>query len=362
MIVFWIAAALLATGAASLILRRAIRAGASGAGGDPTVWVYRRALAEIDEMADRDLIAPDERRATRAEAARRLLAAADRQVQPLTRGVRPSALIAAASAAPLVAVVAYLALGSPGAVDQPFAGRLERWRASPELDQPAELAAALRSLAAEHPGDAEPLRRLAALELSLGDADAAAHALRKAIVIAPARADLLAPLGELLVLKAQGVVGAEARTLFRRALRSDAGSPTARYYLARARIAEGDAAGGLALWRGLLGDLPADDPRRPLLESDIAAVVRDGRLPVAPPVGSPGPAEVSGAIRGMVDGLAARLKTHPDDPAGWARLVRAYTVLGETDKQAAALAQARRRYADDPRVLDALGAALRAPR
>ena len=38
----------------------------------------------------------------------------------------------------------------------------------------------------------------------------------------------------------------------------------------------------------------------------------------------------------MVEGLAARLKVHPDDPAGWVRLVRAYTVLGETP-------QARRR-------------------
>ena len=362
MIVLWIAAALLAAGAAALILRRAARAGASGAGRDPTVAVYRRALAEIDEMADRDLIAPDERRAARAEAGRRLLAAADRQAQPLPHRLGPRALIAAAAAAPLLAMVVYLAVGSPGAPDQPFTGRLARWRAAPELDQPAELAAALRSLAAEHPGDAEPLRRLAALDLSLGDADGAAHALRKAIAIAPGRADLLAPLGELLVLKSQGAVSAEAQTLFRRALLSDAGSPTARYYLARARIAEGDAAGGLALWRSLLGDMPADDPRRPLLERDIAVVEGTGHLATTEPVGSAGSVEVSDAIRGMVDGLATRLKAHPDDPAGWVRLVRAYSVLGETDKRAAALAQARRRYADDPRVMQALGAALQAPR
>ncbi|MBA3811632.1 MAG: c-type cytochrome biogenesis protein CcmI [Caulobacteraceae bacterium] len=356
MIGFWIAAALLAASAAILMVRGG-RAAALGADRDPAVSVYRRALAEIDDMAERDLIAPDERRATRAEAARRLLVAADRQVQPPTRRLGQSGLLAVAAAGPFLAVLIYGAMGSPDAPDQPFAGRLARWRASPELDRPAELAAALRSLASEHPGDAEPLRRLASLDLALGDADGAAHALRKAITIAPDRADLLAPLGELVVLKAQGVVGPEADALFRRALRGDAGSPTARYYLARARIARGDGAGGLALWRDLLGALATGDPRRPMLEADIAAVERTGHLAdAAPPISS---AAASEAIRGMVDGLAQRLETRPDDPAGWVRLVRAYAVLGESDKQAAAAARARRLYRGDPAVQRALAAAQR---
>ena len=58
----------------------------------------------------------------------------------------------------------------------------------------------------------------------------------------------------------------------------------------------------------------------------------------------------------MVDGLAARLKANPDDPDGWVRLVRAYTVLGETDRRAAALIDARARYAGRPEVLKALDA------
>jgi len=45
-------------------------------------------------------------------------------------------------------------------------------------------------------------------------------------------------------------------------------------------------------------------------------------------------------IRGMVDGLAARLEADPSDKAGWARLATAYDVLGEKDKAAAARARA----------------------
>ena len=56
----------------------------------------------------------------------------------------------------------------------------------------------------------------------------------------------------------------------------------------------------------------------------------------------PAVAGVGGApdINAMVSGLAARLKANPNDPQGWLRLIRAYSVLGETDKAKAALATA----------------------
>ncbi|MGI9169481.1 MAG: tetratricopeptide repeat protein, partial [Caulobacteraceae bacterium] len=215
--------------------------------------------------------------------------------------------------------------------------------------------ATLSALAAVRPTGLEPPRRLAALDLSLGDADGAIHALRRANAIAPGRPDLLAPLGELLVLKAGGDVGPEARALFSRTLAGDPGSPTARYYLGRAEIAGGRLGAGRGMWRALLDDLPAGDPRRPLLAREIAVAERTGRLADAAPSGPP--VRIFAAIRGMVDGLAARLRLHPDDPAGWARLVRAYGVLGEGESRAAALREARRLYAGRPDVLEALAAA-----
>ena len=46
--------------------------------------------------------------------------------------------------------------------------------------------------------------------------------------------------------------------------------------------------------------------------------------------------------------LAARLAAHPDDPAGWARLVRSYGVLGQTTQRDAALGRARVLFKDRP--------------
>jgi cytochrome c-type biogenesis protein CcmH len=45
-------------------------------------------------------------------------------------------------------------------------------------------------------------------------------------------------------------------------------------------------------------------------------------------------------IRSMVERLAARLETTPDDRDGWLRLARAYEVLGEADKAKEARARA----------------------
>lgn len=78
MIGFWVAAAFLAAGAAALMLARAAQSARLTSSADPQIEVYRRAIGEIDEMADRDLLAPDERRQLRAEAARRLIGASDR--------------------------------------------------------------------------------------------------------------------------------------------------------------------------------------------------------------------------------------------------------------------------------------------
>ena len=59
-------------------------------------------------------------------------------------------------------------------------------------------------------------------------------------------------------------------------------------------------------------------------------------------------AERSEMVRGMVTGLAERLKQDGSDVDGWLRLLRAYVVLGERDKANEAASEARRALASDP--------------
>jgi cytochrome c-type biogenesis protein CcmH len=56
-------------------------------------------------------------------------------------------------------------------------------------------------------------------------------------------------------------------------------------------------------------------------------------------------------IEAMVERLATRMKSQPDDPAGWRLLARAYSAMGRYDDAAAAFAQAATRGPEDAALL-----------
>ena len=144
-----------------------------------------------------------------------------------------------------------------------------------------------------------------------------------------------------------------------------------------ARLAErlkkdgSDAAGWARLVRSyrVLGDADraqaAEADARRALASDPEKLrqFNEGGDAAVPPIAAPAPgpsqadveaaqkmnpAEQNQMIGGMVARLAERLKANGDDVAGWQRLLRAYKVLGDSDKATAAAADARRALANDP--------------
>jgi cytochrome c-type biogenesis protein CcmH len=355
MIGFWITAALLSAAASYVVVSRAARLEAQTEGAeDPSLDVYRRQLREMDDLADRGLLTDDDHRSAKTEAARRLLGAAEQTQAPVraTPLARRWVFIIAA-VLPLMAVAAYGVIGAPGLPDQSFVSRLAKWRqADPATLAAPELVAVLQQVVAERPTDPQPLMFLARVQAAMDDETSAIRNLETAIRLAPERADLKTILGETLVIQAKGEVSPDALQAFKSALAIDPSDPSARYHIGRAMMAEGDFSGGLKIWRSVLASLPAGDDRVASLSDEIATVVKNGGLPK--PVAAQGPtggADQAAFIRSMVDSLAARLKASPDDPAGWARLVRSYGVLGETDAQAKALAEARRLYKDRPDLL-----------
>ena len=56
-------------------------------------------------------------------------------------------------------------------------------------------------------------------------------------------------------------------------------------------------------------------------------------------------------IRGMVEGLAARLKENAADLEGWLKLIRSYAVLKETAKALEAITSAQAQFASQPDAL-----------
>jgi cytochrome c-type biogenesis protein CcmH len=348
MIAFWAAAGLLSAATAILILYRA--AGAAGrAPADVSQLFYRRQLAELADLSERGLLGAAERKSAEAEAGRRLLAAADHQSPAWSgEGGRPAAL-AAAIAAPALAVALYLGLGAPGVADQPFAKRLAAWREKdPRELTPPQMAAVLQALVKERPNDPEGYRFLALAEGASDDVGQAVQALKRGLRVAPDRVDLWEMLGEALVFENGGRVTAEAQDAFNQVLKRDPGNVGARFELARAQVSGGDKAGGVAAMRAILASLPPGDPRANAI-GEALAEAQGAPPPAAAPQGLS--ADQLAAVRGMVQGLADRLAAKPDDPDGWVRLVRAYAVLGDNAKRDAALKSASQRYAAKPDVL-----------
>jgi cytochrome c-type biogenesis protein CcmH len=362
MITFWLAAALLSAATAGLVVYRAARGrrAETRVGEDPSAAVYRRQLAELDDLSERGLLPEQERRSARAEAARRLLNVAAAPAAP-TKASRGLIVTVLAAATPLAALAVYLIVGSPQIPDQPYLKRVAAWRAvDPSSLEPAQMVAVLQVVVAEHPKDALPLFYLGRVQLASGDAFSAERSLQKAIRIGPAKAPYWIALGEAFVAEANGDVSTDAKTAFAQALLLDPSAPAPRYYLSRAKIAGGDVAGGLAGWRALAQTLAPDDIRKAGLLHDIDVVARTGILPSEAPAAA-GPAvggEQQAFIRSMVEGLAARLKAQPDDPAGWGRLIRSYTVLGDAEGLNAARAQAQKLFKDRPDALRTMQAAI----
>src|SRR5882757_544700 len=189
----------------------------------------------------------------------------------------------------------------------------------------------------QHPGDARAWRYLGQAYMTANDPRDAAKALAKVIALTGKGDPALdAAYGEALVLDNSGAVPPEAEASFTAALAVDPRNAPARFYLGLAKAARKDRVGAIALWQSLLADTPVTAPLHQMLVDRIAILTSQA----VGPGGAPNP-------RAMVDMLAARLKADPNDALGWVRLMRAYSVLGETQKALQALTDARKAFADN---------------
>jgi cytochrome c-type biogenesis protein CcmH len=313
---------------------------------DNDLAIYRDQLSEIGRERAQGLVSDAEAQQATTEIQRRILAAADQadaQKEEVHRaesvgvdspsGVRRFLPPALCLLIPLFALGVYLQIGRPGLPASPFAShRLAPADPEARPDFPALLADA-RQRATENPEDP----------------------------------DAAASLGELLVLEANGTVTGPALEAFTQALKLKPDDPRASYYLGLHEAQAGDSKAALARWQALAARAPADAPWLRLLNDEITRVAKEAGLPVPelrrPPPATPAtppqrgptqeqaeamarlsPEERQQAIRGMVEGLAARLKAgpgdRPEDRDAWLRLANARKVLGQADLSAEAYAKA----------------------
>lgn len=325
--------------------------------------VYRDQLVEVERDRISGLIGEAEADAARIEISRRLIAASDAAETGPANGslrLRRTVAVAALIGLPLLAAGLYLQLGTPAMPDFPLAARARAPLATDSLDR---LVAQVQAHLEKNPSDGRGWEVLAPVLARLGRDQEAVNAFRNALTHNGESAARRSNLGEALVIAAGGVVTADAKGEFRRAVELDAGEAKARFFLGLAAEQDGRPGEAAAAWRALLSDAPADAVWRPMVAEALARVAGT-QAPARPPSQAPAPTQEQVAaaagmsegdrtamIAGMVEGLAARLKDNGDDVQGWLRLARAYMVLGQPDKARAAREDARKALgADDARL------------
>jgi cytochrome c-type biogenesis protein CcmH len=367
---FWVILALMTgTTVFAVIWPLAQAKGTVRSGSD--VEVYRDQLDELERDLKAGTIGKVEAEAARIEIARRLLAAADAakadstEVSPDTSAwYRRAAIVTTLLLLPLGAVSLYLQLGSPELASDYSTGR----RGLPSEQQTAieSMVAKVEVHLQQNPKDGRGWEVLAPVYMQLGRYSDSVRAWRSVLLLLGETADRQANLGEALVAEANGIVTDEATSTFVRALTLDKTTVSARYYLGVAAEQDGKREEAARIWRDLIAEAP-----------EGARWVADVRTALARVEGAPGspsrgptaeqmatamtqsPDQQTAMIRGMVDGLAARLKQDGSDLDGWVRLVRSYQVLGELDKARAAASDAQHALESDPEKRKRLDAALK---
>lgn len=279
---------------------------------------------------------------------------------------RPStATLALVSAAIIAAASTGVAIYRSGASDS---GAEAGSHGAVKPDQPVadvgSMIAKLEAKLRKDPDDAEGWRMLGWAQFEMGDLMRSAAAYRRAAELEPNNAENWSSLGEALQ-TASTTPSEEAATAFERALKLDAKDPRARYFLAVQKDLKGQHEAAIADWIALLRDTPPGAPWEADLRRTIQQVAQKQRIDIAGRMPAPRQSSVATAaipgptreqmaaaasippsqqdemVRGMVEGLASRLKANPKDAEGWIRLMRARMVLGEAEAATAALASAR---------------------
>lgn len=279
---------------------------------------------EVDLAAGR--LSEAEATAARAELAREVIRFEKDNPQPSGLGSGRSIVMVALPVVAVASLGLYAWIGRSDLPAAPLDGR----------DLPAEaqidLETAIATVEAQMvqtPNDVRGWLVLAPIYMEQGRFDEAANAWRRILALETPTADRESSLAEALIMANNGQPTDEALDLLRRAVAADPVHVRSRFYLAGVLTGTGEYEEAVSLWEELLalatGEEAWVDTARTGLATAQAGLT--GRT-----LGDSEPdATMDVMIRGMVDGLAARLYSEGGSADEWMQLVRSRIELDGED-------------------------------
>ena len=391
MIIFWLSIAIILT-FVCVIFYQTLKKNAVQKEENADFRFYKSQLSEIERDIAKGAISPEEAEQLKIEISRRILKNKNQSLlkfsfQSTNSRLKFAILLGALPS--FLAFALYSSLGSFGYFDFSQKNRIEAakllkdtrpsqqeaWDAlsdvktinTPEGEM-GEIITKLRKISQERPNDIVGLRYLIRTEASLNNFENAAVAQMSLVKLLGEQVltEDLYQLAELMVISLNGYVSPEAEALFRKVLSQDDDNGGALYYLGLmyANLDRPDLS--FEIWRKLLNRGPDDAPWVPLIRQQIMEVAwRAGKnryeLPpktIKTPNG-PTQADIEASndmtaderremISNMVEGLANRLASEGGTSDEWVRLIKALSVLGDSDRVKKIWAEALNIYKNSP--------------
>lgn len=318
--------------------------------------IYRDQLQALERDLARGLISPEDFETTQDELQLRLLddTAPSEPARQTTRKIFLTARRTAwviALLVPLASAGAYWWMGTPQAIDPVKSQREAEATISKMVDGFAERLKA-------NPDNPKGWAMLARSYKALGRLAEAEQAYAMAGKQVDTDPDLLADYADLMAARNGNSLEGPPMVLLNKALALNPLHPMSLMMVGNAAYRQGDYAGAIKHWEKLMTVLDPNSPDAEQVQADIAdARARAGMKPLPADAAKmngqgaaaqpPGPEQ----ILQMVNNLATRLAANPGDQAGWARLARAYKVLGRLPESAKAYAMAGKVVDADPDML-----------
>lgn len=338
--------------------------------------IYADQLKEVERDVKRGLIRVDDAQAAVLEIKRRMLAVSRGQEggAELSRRAGRNVVVLTALAAPLIAMTIYFTIGAPGTPSLAFADRQEEQTNAAEI---SDLTTRLLERLTTDPegGPTEGWVLLAQTYMRMGQYEDAVNAIGNVVERPDVTSAIMSQYAEALVAREDGIVTPKAARAIDRAREINPDNPAAVYYKAIFLDQSGD---GPAAHDLLVAHLNSADTFAPWMEVFVAQANQIGEAMGRPLIDlasfapmvqqdAPGPTasdmaaasdmseqDRSAFIRSMVERLATRLESEPDDLDGWMRLAKAYGVLGEVESSRNAFLRANdlaeNLSSDDPRL------------
>ena len=253
---------------------------------------------------------------------------------------------------PLGSAGMYWWLGEPGAIDRVASQQVNN-------DQIAKMVEGLAAKLKANPNNPTGWAMLGRSYKAMGRLDDAEQAFIKAGDIVNNDPDILVEYADLLAVRAGDDLEGKPMEMVNKALSLNPQHPMGLMMAGVAAYRRSEFTVAVAQWEKLLAILEPGSPDAQQIEANIADARAKAGMPTSgknagklPPVDATAAGTMTPEkINQMVDRLAERLKSTPNDLEGWAKLARAYKVQGRLPEAEAAYVKAGKFVDNNPDLL-----------